>query len=133
MIFHKGWNEEAVKELARDCNSAQLLSDVSFFRRLHYIGARTWILWGDAGFICGYFHKSRPSFRIVGIGTTLNYRGRGYGLMLLREAERQARGAGCEWIETRTTDGLRFYLKNGYELTGLRGGGWILKKTLVNG
>lgn len=128
MKFNRNFDIAKIRELAKACDNKQVVADVGFMQFLHYHG-KLHVLWGDAGF-AGWYHKQDKTTRIVAIGTPMQYRGQGWGKLLLQAICKDAKENGSEWVETRTTSGQRFYLRNGFEYVGRRGGDGFMKKRL---
>lgn len=132
MLFNRTPNEKELKAIAQRCDSKQLLKDVSFACRIRIIDrrARVEFLYSDAGLLVGYYTKDGRA-RVLGIGTTTEYRGKGYAKLMLEWFIKNA-PKDTRLIETRTTDGLGFYLHQGFEVVATRGGDFILQKRLTD-
>lgn len=123
------WNPEALKEIAKACDNRQLVRDVGYASFCCYHNpASIYVEYTEDAFIIGQFQKS--AFRIIGMGTKVSARGRGLASLLLQRAESEAKRRGAAKIKTRTKSGAEFYARRGYDITGERGGDYLMEKAL---
>ena len=113
MTIIDGFNEKALKEIAKATGNKQLVKDVSYMRVIQYhapLRLKAERLENIAFFI-GY--HATDHFRLVGIGCRKEQQGNGYGRFMLYRAIEYARRQGYKKILTRTMNGVEFYLKWG--------------------
>lgn len=123
------WDEDALKEIAKDCDNKQLKKDVAYGRFLfHHQKQKLFCEWTDDSFCIGSLNKN--SFLIVGLGTRTKARNKGLASMHLKRVFDAATRGGVKTIKTRTRTGTEFYIKRGFEIVGLKGDDYLMEKRL---
>lgn len=88
-MIQRGYDEALAKSIAKDSGSAQFRADVSLFCRLKHIGHPvTAYYYDESAVIVGYYLKGN-NYRILGIGTREQDKGKGYATALLKVLERE--------------------------------------------
>ena len=84
------WDEDALKEIAKDCDNKQLKKDVAYGRFLfHHQKQKLFCEWTDDSFCIGSLNKN--SFLIVGLGTRTKARNNLYGELRILERGQRAK------------------------------------------
>ena len=118
MKIFRGWNEKTYKAIAKNCGSRQLVRDVSAENRLAFHGSDVYAERIDeAAIIFGYFRKD-GTLRIMGLGTTIEARGKGLAAFLLERAFSEIVKRGGAYAETLSKDGVDYYQRHGWEIVG---------------
>lgn len=131
MELQIGVNVDLAREIAAASGSAQFRADVSAFGRYHAIGhpVKGYYLEG-VSCVVGYFLADN-SFRILGIGTREEEKGKGYASILLRFVEKDTERRGGRKVRTLTKVASEFYARRGYECVGInKRGEYIMEKEL---
>ena len=93
MILHNEFNKDSLLEIAKNAGNKQIVKDVHYAAFLSYHKAKNlYCEWFDGAFIIGQYQKKH--FRIIGLCTRLDCRGKGYAKWLLRRAEKAAKDRG---------------------------------------
>lgn len=132
MKLFQGFNKSIYKAIAKKCDNAQLLDDVSYAGFLAFHNGGDFAIYAERidekAFIVG--RKLKDSLRIIGLGTATEARGGGLASFLLSRAEGYARREGLKSIHTRSQSGVQFYAKRGYDVIGMRENDYLLEKIL---
>lgn len=130
MRLYKTFDKERLTEIARLADNRQIIKDVNYAAFLVFHGARNiYCEWFESAFIIGQYQKK--CFRIIGLCTTKEARGRGYAKLLLARAEKAALAGGLQLIRTISLSGADFYAKHGFDVIGIKHGDYILEKKLT--
>lgn len=129
MKLYKYFDKDRLLEIAKAADNKQIVKDVNYASFLAFHGTQLYCEWIDEGaFIIGQFQKK--SFRIIGICTKKECRGKGFAKYLLKRAEDAAKEKGFMTIKTVSLSGVDFYAKRGYDVKGIKHGDYILEKEL---
>ena len=129
MKLYSKFEKDKLLEIAKASGNKQIVKDVNYASFLAFHGTDLYCEWIDEGaFLIGQQQKS--SFRIIGLCTKLECRGKGFARFLLRRAEEAARSNGKTLIKTISLSGVDFYVKHGYDVKGIKHGDYILEKEL---
>lgn len=129
MKLYRTFHKERLTEIAKNADNKQIVKDVNYAAFLAYHGAKNlYCEWFDSAFIIGQYQKD--CFRIIGLCTTVEVRGKGYAKFLLKRAEEAAKRGGLNLIRTVSLSGADFYVKHGFDVTGIKHGDYILEKKL---
>lgn len=123
-----GFDEKALKEIAKAADNSQLVRDVHYMRVVQYHLARKLKAerLGNVAFFIGYHNSDH--FRLVGIGVRKEVQGKGYGRFMLQRAIEFARAQGYRKIRTRTLSGVDFYQKwGGARIIGMVGDDFLME------
>lgn len=127
-MIYKGFDEDIYREIALASGNEQTVADVKYerFMQVHSPGKIYAERIDNSAFLIGYLKKD--SFRIVGMATRKEMRGRGYGTQLLFRCIRYCQKKNIARIETRTLSGKTFYSeKAGAKVTGIRDGDYLME------
>ena len=116
------WDEGACKQIAKESGVAQTIKDVSFARFLFHHSKKSYILMKRGEFFL-LGNIKRDALRIIGIAVIKELQGKGIGRKLLNRAKYDAMRLGLKKLETRSTSGKDFYLKNGFEIIDIYNNG----------
>lgn len=129
MKLYSYFDKEKLLKIAKGSGNKQIVKDVNYASFLVYHGGKLYCEWIDEGaFIIGQHQRS--AFRIIGLCTKLECRGKGLAKYLLRRAEDAARENEKKLIKTISLSGVDFYVKQGYDVKGIKHGDYILEKEL---
>lgn len=129
MKLYSYFDKQKLTEIAKKSGNKQILKDINYVRTLLFNKSELYCEWIDEGaFIIGVFNKS--AFRIVGLCTKIECRGKGLAKFLLRRAEMAAKEKGRDIIRTITLTGVDFYVKHGFDVKGMKHGDYILEKEI---
>lgn len=129
MKLYSYFDKEKLLDIAKASGNKQIIKDVNYASFLAFHGTELYCEWIDEGaFIVGQYQRS--AFRIIGLCTKLQCRGKGYAKYLLKRAEVAARNQGKNLIKTVSLSGVDFYAKQGYDVKGIKHGDYILEKDL---
>ena len=82
---------------------------------------------GGAFLLCS---RNKSSLHIIGIACVKEWQHKGVGSYLLSEAIKIARKEGYPLITTRSKAGADFYVRKGFDVTGMKGGDFLLELKL---
>lgn len=128
MLIIKGFDEQALKAIAKKADNKQLVKDVSYLRTVNFFNPEKLYCerLDDVAFFCG--SKNSDHFRIIGIGVRADKRGNGYGKFMLYRAIQYAKKYGYKKIRTKTFSGVDFYQKwAGAKIIDWKDGDFILE------
>lgn len=129
MKIWRGYNENELLRIAKAADNKQVLADVRYASFVRYHNPQSiYCERTDNAFILGQFQKG--AFRIIGMATTVECRGKGIGTLLLSRAIACARERGLKIIHTHSKSGAEFYVKRGFDIVGKRGEDYLLKKEI---
>lgn len=129
MKLYSYFDKEKLLDIAKASGNKQIVKDVNYASFLVFHKTALYCEWIDEGaFIIGQYQKS--AFRIIGLCTKIECRGKGYAKYLLKRAEIAARNNGKKLIKTISLSGVDFYAKQGYDVKGIKHGDYILEKDL---
>lgn len=123
-----GFDEKALKEIAKATGNKQLVKDVAYMRVTQYHQARRLKAerLENIAFFIGYHNADH--FRLVGIGCRKEQQGKGYGRFMLYRAVEYARKQGYSKIRTRTMNGVDFYQKcGGARIIGMKDDDFLME------
>lgn len=128
MKIHKGFEEKIYEEIAQASGNKQTLADIKYerFMQVHSPQKIYAERIEDYAFLIGYMKKD--SFRIVGMATRKEMRGKGYGTILLFRCIKFCIRRNITKIETRTLSGRTFYRdKAGAKVVGMKDGDYLME------
>ena len=128
--MREDWNEKELKRIAKGSGVKQTVADVSYMRFLqHHSPAKAIVRWfvGGAFLLCS---RNKSSLHIIGIACVKEWQHKGVGSYLLSEAIKIARKEGYPLITTRSKAGADFYVRKGFDVTGMKGGDFLLELKL---
>ena len=129
MKLYSYFDKGKLLEIAKASGNKQIVKDVNYASFLVFHGTELYCEWIDEGaFIIGQYQKY--AFRIIGLCTKLECRGKGLAVFLLKRAESAAKENGKKRIKTISLSGVDFYAKHGYDVKGIKHGDYILEKEL---
>lgn len=129
MKIYSTFNKERLTEIAKNADNKQIVKDVNYAAFLVFHGAKNlYCEWFDGAFIIGQYQKD--CFRVIGLCTRTDMRGKGYAKFLLNRAEIAAKAKGLNLIRTISLSGVDFYVKQGYDVKGIKHGDYILEKLI---
>lgn len=129
MKLYSHYDKEKLLDIAKNSGNKQIVKDVNYASFLVFHGTKLYCEWIDEGaFIIGQYQKS--AFRIIGLCTKLECRGKGLAKFLLKRAENAAKENGKSIIKTVSLSGVDFYAKHGFDVKGMKHGDYILEKEL---
>lgn len=129
MKLYSYFDKDRLLEIAKAADNKQIVKDVNYASFLQFHGTKLYCEWIDDGaFIIGQSQKK--AFRIIGLCTRMECRGKGLAKFLLKRAENFAAGAGKNLIRTVSKSGADFYVRHGYDIKGETHGDYILEKEI---
>lgn len=132
-MIRKGYDEALAKAIAKDSGSAQFRADVSCFCRFAHIGSRVMgFYYDEASVLVGYFLKGN-NYRILGVGTREQEKGKGYGSILLKAAENEVLARGGNKVTTLTKVASEWYARRGYDCAGINHRGEYIMEKAIHG
>lgn len=128
--LYKGFDQRVCLEIAKNADNRQVVKDVSYAGFLHAHNPNSIYCEriDEKAFLLGQVQKG--AFRIIGIGTHVDWRRKGLASLLLKRCEEYARENQLKKVKTRSLSGASFYAKRGYDIIGMRGGDYLLEKQL---
>ena len=130
MILYTKFDKERLLDIARNADNKQIVKDVNYAAFLLFHGAKNlYCEWFSSAFIIGLWQRN--CFRVIGLCTRSDARGKGYATFLLGRAENAAKERGISLIRTVSLSGDDFYVKHGYDVVGKKHGDYVLEKKIV--
>ena len=125
--IYRGFDERTYEEIAKASENKQVLADVKYERFIQVHSPKK--IYAERidhdAFLIGYVKKD--SFRIVGMATRKEMRGKGYGTLLLFRCIKYCKRNSIARIETRTLSGYSFYReKAGARVVGKKEGDYLM-------
>lgn len=128
--LRQDWDVAELRKIAKASGVRQTVADVNYAAFLRYHAPEKIVVYW---FYCGAFIllvRNKKSLRIIGIACVKEWQRKGVGSYFLRLAIQLAKREGYSTIETRSKSGADFYCKKGFDVTGMKGGDYLLKLDL---
>ena len=125
-----GYDAKTVERIARNCDSKSVKDGVAFLRRINIFEPERFYceVIDDVGFFAGLICKDH--FRLYEIAVENEYKGKGYGKIMLLRVKKICWEHGLTRITLRTSkeeNAVNFYRKFGGKITGQKKNDWEME------